>query len=259
MFCAHSALAQDAVFPESAKMDVVDAPVLGSGATEIEFGYQFFYGESSGPEAAVSENTPRHSHSDGTAHLALTYGVSGRVDLCAALCWCEMQEHGTSSSGGAGLGDAALGVKYLALEARQFTVSLSAMLQTPLGVTVGAGGLAPGSQAWTMTPSLIGSFSEGRLSIACNIAAIFPIGAPEIRGFQYGSAAVGYQLSGGFQPVVEALMGGGLWSDAGFASVSAGAVCSLSDALRITVGLRQVLEGHALADRGGFVRMASTL
>ncbi|MDT8323553.1 MAG: hypothetical protein RRA94_05550 [Bacteroidota bacterium] len=237
---------------ESAKLDVVDAPVLGSGEMEVEFGYQFFYGEvDDHPLASV------HSHSAGTAHLGITRGISDALDICLSVCWCEMQEHGAESHAGAGLGDAGIGVKWQFAEGTQHALALSAMLQSPLGLTYGGGGLVPGAEAWSVTPALIAGVSAGRLSTAVNFALVLPLDAPALPPMQMTSVAMGWQLTAALQPVVEAALAGGVWEKGTTTSISAGALLSLASGLRITAGLRHVLAGHGVAEQGGFFRMTS--
>lgn len=251
VFAAAAAQAQG-IDVESAKLDVVDAPVLGRGEMEVEFGYQFFYGE-------VDDHplSPVHSHSAGTAHVGITRGLSDAVDLCLSVCWCEMQEHGTESHAGAGLGDAGIGVKWQFADGTQHALALSAMLQSPLGLTYGGGGLVPGSEAWSVTPALIAGANFGRLSTAANIAVVLPLDAPALLPIQMTSIAVGWQLTAALQPVVEASLAGGVWESAATSSVSAGALLSLPNGLRLTAGLRHVLAGHGVAEQGGFFRMTS--
>ena len=234
---------------ESAKLEVTDAPVLGRGVVEMEFGYQF---------ARVHDVAGDPAHSSGTAAYALAYGVTDRLDLFAGLCWCERHRQGAALESGSGIGDGVAGLKYQFLATSDDVWSMSALtaLQFPLGVSFGVGGLRPGSDAWSVSPGITASMNQRRFSVTGHVAGVLPIEASEGNAMVMLSAAAGYQIHPRIQPVLEVAHITGMEGAAASPSWSGGVVLSLTDYLRLTAGLRNHnpsdTDGH---ERCGFFRM----
>ncbi|MBN1448685.1 MAG: hypothetical protein JXA28_12205 [Bacteroidetes bacterium] len=64
---------------EPAKLDVIDAPTIGAGAVEMEFGYRFSHDN----DGVVHGITQRST--TGTAGLGLTYGMTDDLDVNATV------------------------------------------------------------------------------------------------------------------------------------------------------------------------------
>lgn len=234
---------------ESAKLEVTDAPVLGKGAMEMEFGYQFVRG-------LDANGTP--AHSDGTAAFTLAYGLSERLDLFGGVCWCDQHRQDASLQGGSGLGDGVAGFKYQFLGTPDDVWSMStlAALQFPLGMSFGVGGLRPGSDVWSISPAITASMNKRHISITASIAGVLPIERSDESAMMMMSAAAGYQVHSRIQPVLEVNYMSGMAGVTASPSWSGGVVLGMTEYLRLTAGLRSHrpdgADGH---ERCGFFRM----
>ena len=181
---------------ESAKLEVTDAPALGRGVVEMEFGYQFVRGHDAYGDPA---------HSSGTAAFTLAYGLAERLDLFGGVCWCERHLQAASLQSGSGLGDGVAGIKYqfLATPGGMWSLSALTALQFPLGVSFGVGGLRPGSDVWSLSPGIAASMNARRISMTANAVAVLPVERSGESTMMLLSAAAGYQIHARIQPVLE--------------------------------------------------------
>ena len=237
-------------YAESAKLEVTDAPVLGKGVVEMEFGYQF---------VRVHDVAGDPAHSRGTAAYTLAYGMTERLDVFAGVCWCERHQQGTALESGSGLGDGVAGLKYQFLGTPDDVWSVSALtaLQFPLGVSYGVGRLRPGSGVWSVSPGITASMNQRRFSVTAHAAGVLPVEVSEEDPMLMLSAAAGYQIHPRIQPVLEIAYASGMNGMAASPSWSGGVVLSLTEYFRLTAGLRNHdpsgMDGH---ERCGFFRMA---
>jgi hypothetical protein len=241
---------------ESAKLDVIDAPTIGSGAAEIEFGYRFSH-DHERPVSGIEQRS-----TTGIAGLGLTYGIAGNLDLNVTLCWCDHQRYETELRSGTGLGDGSIGVKWMVFEdgEAEWTASLHSSLQFPMGLSAGVGGLLPGSDAWSLSPGAVATLVRGRISASVNTTLLLPIEQTEESIMHMYALGAGIQLTPHIQPVVELAFGSEGWFNRSGLSVSAGAIFNLAAYVRLTAGL---LDHRPLREAGrhrcGYLRMTVSI
>ncbi|MBN1448684.1 MAG: hypothetical protein JXA28_12200, partial [Bacteroidetes bacterium] len=137
-----------------------------------------------------------------------------------------------------------------------WTVALHTSLQFPMGISMGVGGMLPGSDAWSLSPGAAATLIRGRLSASMNATVLLPMEHAGEAIMQLYAAGAGFQITSSIQPVIELAFGSEGWFNRSGLSLSGAAVVNLADYLRLTAGL---LDHRPLYREGrhrcGYLRM----
>jgi hypothetical protein len=238
---------------ETAKLVTEDALPVDPGVLEVEFGYQI--GEAGRIFDEHGQSANRERLAGHLLALKATRGIKEGLDAAVELSWrnvLEDEEEALADS----LGNVAVTAKWRVFSSTSGRAALSWVpgITAPLSDSSrSTERVAPGQVYWSADNLLAFTFAGNVFNLSADAGYFLAVGGErgDQRGELVADAAVGFQITGWLQPVVELNFSEAYAKNAEDSTslrATWGVVLSLPRATRLDLGLQKVIDGKN-ADR----------
>lgn len=243
----HAASPARASAPESAKICTEDAFTVDRGATEVQVTYQ-------GVRAYQSFDSYNHLvdrayNRINAVYASVTYGLANRLDAAVGIDWAQLVDNAVRVRYGNGIGNAGLRLKWTFAQKGPWGFAYLGGVTAPVGQKPDESELGIAQDSWSFDQLLVATSSAGRISVTADLGyrAAFWSDDPNTHGGVSTNAAVGYQVAGWLQPIVEVNFAHDyvrIVSDPYLLATTVGAVVNANNAFRVDLGVQYGVFGR---------------
>ena len=191
---------------ESAKISTEDAFTVDRGAAEFQITYQ--NAKSGKSFDSGHDLVGRDRYSLTVLNGSVTYGITHRLDVAAGIEWAELFDDTELPRYGAGIGNAALRLKWTFSRRGEWGFAYLGGVTAPVGQKATESELCVAQDSWSFDQLAVATGSVGRVAMSADVGYRLPFWSddPNTHGGASANAALGYQVADWIQPLVEVMI-----------------------------------------------------